>query len=313
MIRVQYFVFILCIWLTLVGCEEEVAIDIPEGEEQLVVQGHLEQDAPPFVILTRSVGVLTPGSAEIYNAAFVRGAQITITHNGQSFPLQERLLRELGKPNQQLVSEQFGFSLTNQTNKPGFDVYVYTSDILKGKAGQQYHLQINAENKILTAVTSIPFPTPVDSLWFAPHPNPRNDSLVTLWYRYKDPDTLGNQIRYFTSRNSEPFYSGNTSSVFNDEFVNGRLIDFPLERGRAKSAPVNMETDSYFTRGDTVRLKWAAIDYPHYQFWFTLEADRASNGNPLGFPTTVRSNITGGLGIWGGYGVSRHTIIAPGK
>jgi hypothetical protein len=52
------------------------------------------------------------------------------------------------------------------------------------------------------------------------------------------------------------------------------------------------------------------VDYPHYQFWFTLEADRASNGNPFGFPTTIRSNINGGLGIWGGYAVSHHTVTS---
>ncbi|MDQ3291582.1 MAG: DUF4249 family protein, partial [Bacteroidota bacterium] len=156
----------------------------------------------------------------------------------------------------------------------------------------------------------IPNLTPVDSLWFIPHPNPKNDSLVTLWYRYQDPDTLGNNVRFFTSRNREPFYPGYQTSVLTDEFVNGRIIDFPLDRGHPKSEKVDLETYSYFKRGDTVRLKWSAIDYQHYQFWFTMEADRASNGNPFGFPTTVRSNINGGLGIWGGYGVSRHTVIS---
>lgn len=311
--QLVYKVLFFLSWALLSSCEEDVAIEIPAGAEQLVVQGHIGQDAAPLVVLTRSVPALALTDAESFTSTFVHDATVTVMQGDQSYILSEKLVRNLSVQDQQLVREQFGFTAQDVSKWKNLNFYVYTSDAVKGSIGQRYNLRIEAEGKLLTATTSIPSPTPIDSLWFIPHPDLENDSLVTLWYRYQDPDTLGNQVRYFTSRNSEPFYPGYAASVFNDEFVNGRTIDFPLERGRPKSAQLNQETDSYFNRGDTVRLKWAAIDYPHYQFWFTLEADRASNGNPLGFPTTVRANITGGLGIWGGYGVSRHRIIAPVK
>ncbi|RDC63177.1 hypothetical protein AHMF7616_01778 [Adhaeribacter pallidiroseus] len=294
----------------LISCEEDIAIDLAAGEEKFVVQGHIEQNAPPYVILSRSIPVFGSAVTEAFVNAIVHRAAITIRSAGRVYPLQEVLLTSLPTDQQQIISEQFGFPLPIETNSPLAKVTVYTSPDLKGEIGNTYHLQITAEGKTLSATTTIPTPTPVDSLWFRPHPNPKNDSLVTLWYRYPDPDTLGNNVRFFTSRPSEPFYPGYQASVLTDEFVNGRTIEFPLERGYPKSAKVDLETYSYFKKGDTVRLKWAAIDYQHYQFWFTLEADRASNGNPFGFPTTVRSNVTGGLGIWGGYGVSRHTVIS---
>lgn len=296
--------------LLLISCEEDIAIDLAAGEEKLVVQGHIEQDAPPYVILTRSIPVFYPGATEAFVNAMVHQATVTISSAGTVYPLQEVLLTSLPDDQQQIISEQFGFALPITANSPLAKLAVYTSADLKGEIGKSYQLQITAEGKTLTATTTIPAPTPVDSLWFRPHPNPKNDSLVTLWYRYQDPDTLGNNVRFFTSRQSEPFYPGYQASVLTDEFVNGRTIEFPLERGYPKSAKVDLETYSYFKKGDTVRLKWAAIDFQHYQFWFTLEADRASNGNPFGFPTTVRSNVTGGLGIWGGYGVSRHSVIS---
>ncbi|QNF35187.1 DUF4249 family protein [Adhaeribacter swui] len=292
-------------WL-LFSCEEEIAIELAPGEEQLIVQGHIEPEAPPFVILTRSKPVFSISEQDDFSSSLVHQAQVSVQVDGRVYPLQEVTISSLPAAQQQTIREQFGFTTPEISNK----VSVYTSTELKGETRKIYLLQILAEGKTLTATSSIPGPTPVDSLWFRPHPNPKNDSLVTLWYRYQDPDTLGNNVRFFTSRNSEPFYPGYQASVLTDEFVNNRTIEFPLERGYPKSAKVDLETYSYFKKGDTVRLKWTTIDYAHYQFWFTLEADRASNGNPLGFPTTVRSNIKGGLGIWGGYGVSRHTVVS---
>lgn len=308
--------FFLNFWLTLscslllIGCEEDINIDLATGEEKLVVQGHIEQDAPPYVILTRSIPVFSSAVNGAFVNALVHQAAITVSSSGTVYSLQEVQFTSLPADQQQIISEQFGFSLPILANSPLAKLTIYTNPDLKGEIGKSYQLHITAEGKTLTATTTIPAPTPVDSLWFRPHPDLKNDSLVTLWYRYQDPDTLGNNVRFFTSRQSEPFYPGYQASVLTDEFVNGRTIEFPLERGYSKSAKLDLETFSYFKKGDTVRLKWAAIDYQHYQFWFTLEADRASNGNPFGFPTTVRSNVAGGLGIWGGYGVSRHTVIS---
>lgn len=308
--QLLYFLLLVSFSGLLWSCEEDIAIEIPTGEAELVVQGHIEPEAPPFVILTRSLPVFAGTSVNEFAGSFVHEARVSVTVNGREYVLQEILLNNLSPEDQQIISEQFGIPVPLSLNSPTATIPVYTTADLKGKPGESYALQITAENQTLTAATSIPTSTPVDSLWFMPHPDVNNDSLVTLWYRYRDPDTLGNNVRYFTSRNGEPFYPGYQASVFTDEFVNGRSIDFPLERGYPKSAKVDLETYSYFKRGDTVQLKWAAVDYQHYQFWFTLEADRASNGNPFGFPTTVRSNIKNGLGIWGGYGVSRHTVVS---
>jgi len=308
--RLFKFFLSFCCFLGLVSCEEDIAIELAPGEEKLIVQGHIEQGAPPFVILTHSTPIFRAVETAAFANSIVHQANVSVRVSGTTYLLQEVLLANLSEEHQQILSEQFGFAVPVTANSSLAKVTVYTSTELKGEAGKSYNLQITAESQTLTATTSIPNPAPVDSLWFKPHPNAQNDRLVTLWYRYSDPDTLGNNVRFFTSRNSEPFYPGYQASVLTDEFVNNRTINFPLERGYPKSAKVDLETYSYFNKGDTVRLKWAAIDYQHYQFWFTLEADRASNGNPLGFPTTVRSNIKGGLGIWGGYGVSRHTVIS---
>jgi hypothetical protein len=307
-----YFMLVFLAGLTL-GCEEDLTLELPAGKPKIVVQGHIQQGASPFVMLTRSVPVLAPVSPETFLNSFVRQANVSVTVDGQTYLLEEVSVSRLPADQLQLLAELYSLPTGPVGPGPGLDIpfFLYTNPELKGEVGKKYRLRVEHEGEKLTALTSIPQLNPIDSLWFRPPPDPRNDSLLVLWYKYNDPDTLGNSIRYMTRRNQEPFYPGYFSSVFNDELINGKTIEFPLDRGEPRSATITPETYSFFRRGDTVTVRWAAIDLPHYQFWFSLEADRNSNGNPFGSPIRLRTNITGGLGIWGGYGVTYHTIIAP--
>ena len=49
-------------------------------------------------------------------------------------------------------------------------------------------------------------------------------------------------------------------------FLMGKEFEFPL----TKAEPIDEEIDpsvyGYFTRGDTVTLKWSTIDQDHFQF-----------------------------------------------
>jgi hypothetical protein len=301
---------ILLLMLLLMGCEEDLTLKLPEGEEQLVVEGHIEQGAPPVVVLTRSVPVFSEVSPEALQQSFVHGAQVTVTSQGQPYILQEVSSAAFTEELRQVVSMQLGLPLGSLTGNSGFLLYIYTSDELKGEIGQSYQLHIGHEGRTLAASTTIPQLNPLDSLWLVPHPDPQQDSLKTLFYSYTDPDTLGNSIRYFTKRNSEPFFPGLFTSVFNDELVNGRNISFPLDRGEPKGQQeIDEDLYSYFGVGDTITVRWAAIDLPHYRFWYSLESEQNSNGSPIGTPNITQSNIEGGLGIWGGYGVTYHRII----
>ncbi|MDX5423295.1 MAG: DUF4249 domain-containing protein [Hymenobacteraceae bacterium] len=296
--------------LLLSSCEENLSLDIPAGEERLVVEGHIEQETPPIVILTRSVPVFTEVSPKAFEDAFVHNAQVIVTTGGQSYTLQEVASPAFSEELKELLTLQFGLRKEFFDTAAGFPFYVYTTEELRGVVGQSYSLRISHEGRVLTSTTTIPQLNPIDSLWTMPHPLPEQDSLRILYYQYSDPDTIGNSVRYFTKRNQEPFYPGLFGSVFNDELINGGTISFPLDRGEPRGQEeVDEDLYGYFGRGDTVTVRWAAIDLPHYRFWFSLESEQNSNGSPIGSPNTTRSNINGGMGIWGGYGVTYHTII----
>ena len=303
----------LLFWLPFLwSCETDTSLDLPEGDAKIVVEGHIEQDRPPIVVLTRSVPVFSGFRPEDIEAAFVHDAQVFVSDGTREVALQEVNSDNLPPVLLNLIGEQYGFTKDPATGKLPFRFYFYTASQMLGKTGTNYYLRIQADGQTLTASTSIPHLIPIDSLWTKPHADLKNDSLVMLWYRYRDPDTLGNSARYFTKRNREPYYPGYYSSVFTDEFVNGvEKIDFPLARGESKGNKPDFETYGYFRKGDTVTVKWCSIDYGHFQFWLSLENDFNSRGNPFGAPISIQSNVKGGLGIWGGYGVTYHRLIIP--
>jgi len=134
--------------------------------------------------------------------------------------------------------------------------------------------------------------------------------LVELDCRYSDPAAPGDYVRYFTRQNHDAFWPG-VYSVFEDKLINGTTFNFSLDRGVNYNDDHSFRHYGLFYKGDTITVKWCHIDYPHYNFWRTLEYERGSTGNPFSSPVQIQSNIVGGLGIWGGYATSYKTVVAP--
>lgn len=156
-------------------------------------------------------------------------------------------------------------------------------------------------------------PLAFDSLYFRPHPNPEVDSLISLMGRIQDPPMLGNYYRFFTKRNSGPWVT-TFQTVFDDAFFNGSSLPINVPYGLSRTERTedfNPDTFGYFHKGDTCYVKLCMIDEAHYDFWRTVEAERGNQGNPFGSFIKVRSNIKGGIGVWGGYGSVIQSAIAP--
>lgn len=120
----------------LFGCEEDVTIDLPAGEEQLVVEGHIEQGAPPVLVLTRSVPVFADASLETLEKSFVHDAKVTVTTGGQSYTLKEVPSGAFSEELKRAVSLQIGVRPELLNASGGFNFYVYTSEELQGEVGK---------------------------------------------------------------------------------------------------------------------------------------------------------------------------------
>lgn len=278
---------VLTLSMLIFSCEKDITIELPSPEDAIVVEGHIENGQFPYVLLTRNIGFFEAFDLEELEDLFVFNADVTIFDGIQTIKLIE-------------VPFPAG----------GIKGSIYVGTSMKGEVGKTYYLTVKADGKTLTAKTSIPNLAPLDSLGFDLHTHPEDDdTLIQLRAFYSDPDTAGNYIRYFTQRNNEPVYPG-MFSVFDDNFINGKSFDFPLDRAQARTEGFG-STYGLFNHGDTITVTWNAIDKAHFDFWETWEQTVNSNGNPFGTPTTILTNIEGGLGIWGGYGVTTITLIIP--
>jgi hypothetical protein len=301
--------------LILLSCEREITVDLPTPKDQIVVEGYIENGLPPYVFLTRNSPFFGGIDLNDLSAYFVRGAKIVVSEGDNQVELVEYssdLINLLPEDEKKALADLFGISLDSTGLLPDFSIYsVPLSSTFVGEFGKKYDLYILADGKELRATTSIPFPVTFDSLWVEPHPNPENDTLVNLYGQIKDPDTTGNYYRYFTRRNSGPYVTGFTT-VFDDIVINGKLFPIQIPYGvdrTDRDQEFDPNTFGYWKKGDTCYVRLSMLDRPHYEFWRTLENERNNQGSPFGSFTKVKTNIKGGLGIWGGYGSSINVYI----
>jgi hypothetical protein len=261
-------------------------------------------------LLTKNSGFF--GNININDLAsyFISGAEITVKTDDDSVQLVEynaSVFQSLPDSVAIVLAAQFGLNISSAADFPPITIYTVSpadTDFV-GKIGKQYDLRIAVNGKIITSSTTIPQPVFFDSLWIKPHPNPAYaDSFFRLYGRLQDPIQPGNYYRYFSKADNEPFLVS-SPSVFDDAFINGQNFPIFIPKGNPIGvfADQDFDTRGYWNISDTVcTVKLSMIDKAHYNFWRTLEAERNSQGNPFGSFVYVKSNINGGLGIWGGYG-----------
>jgi hypothetical protein len=297
-LRITGIAVVVLIIATLLSCEKEVKIDLESGDPTVVVEGAIETGVPPYVILTKSIGYFSKIDLETIQNSFVHGAEVTVSDGIKTVNLVEYSI-DTG-----LNGNKFSIYTIDTTQSP--------SAWFVGEVNKTYKLTISYEGKIYEASTKIPAPTTLDSVITAPPPfiSEGNKEAKLIKIFFKDPDSLGNYIRYYTKRNSEPFYPG-LNSVYSDELINGTNFETSLAAGEDRSKEQNFDSSGYFYVGDTVILKWCAIDKGSYEFWNTYEFALGTLGSPFASPTRVKTNISNkALGIWAGYGTAyyRHII-----
>jgi hypothetical protein len=270
----------------IVGCEKDITVDLPEPEEQIVVDGYISPGLPPLVLISRTAPFFAPLDSAALLQYTVRNALVTVSDG----------------------------SVTDTLFAPSTSIgYLYTSTTMFGQVGKTYTLNIKlSDGRSLSAVTSIPQPVSLDSLWF--RLIPENDSLGWAWARITDPIQPGNCYRWFAKRiGKDNDFIAPLGSVSEDKFFNGLSFDFAARRGRLPNSLAeddNNDERGFFKTGDTIVVKFCSITEPSYRFWRSAETQASSNGNPFGAPSALKSNISGGIGIWEGYSYTIDTIYA---
>lgn len=316
--RAITYLMVAAVWLILaVSCTKIIEVDVPDPEAMIVVEGRIENDVPPYVILTRNSPYFGGIDLNDLSSYFVNGASIWVSDGTDSIALIEFCVEQFPEEVQRELASQFGYNVGDSADVPNVCIYsipqliqyYLTGDanLYVGKVGKTYTLRIQAEGEELRSITTIPGLLSID-LSLRPHDDPKKDSLMTVLVTYDDPDTSGNYLRYFTKRNNDSFRPPLSSSVYDDFVIAGGVLTLPVERGQSREDDFG-DAYGYFWKGDTVIVKFSAIDKAHYDFWRTVENDNGDT--PFSAPIKVNGNVEGGLGVWGGYGSVYDTIIIP--
>lgn len=287
------------------SCEKTVDINLSSTEKLVVVEGVIETDQLPYVSLTNSIGFFDKIDLSAVN--YVHQAQIQVLDLNTN---QQITLREYSVDTT-IGSETFSFNIY------GPDISDPVAMNFKGQVDHSYKLTISSGGKTYEGVAKIPVTPPLDSVWIEPVPG-RETEYAALKALYSDPDSLGNAVRIETllkkknkTGDVERFLTS-FNSVYDDGIINGTRIPLSIDLGYDKSKQYSQDefqTLGYLQRGDTVTLKWSAIDRGVFKFWELLAISAGSVGNPFASPTKVQGNVKGALGVWSAFSPIYYTVV----
>lgn len=277
-----YYILFLFVF---VSCTRDVSIEIDTAEEQIVVEGGIENGKAPFVYLTKSVAIYGDFDFNNLQDYLVTNATVTVS-NGT-----------------------YTDTLVPTVNLSGSLPLFYTPATPRfvGEFGKSYALSIEVDGKKLTSSTTIPYPVELDSVWIQEEAGRPGDGFV--WGHLNDPDTSGNSYFWKQRMPSEPDFVAPLGAAFNDRIINGQAFDFFFQKPfDSEDEDLDPRDAIYYQITDTVIVQFSAIDNASLDFWRTLDMSKSNGGNPFAAPITPITNIKGGgLGVFTGYAVSYDT------
>lgn len=276
--KYSFYFLAAAMWLS--SCQDVVDLDLPEGEEFLVVEGWItNEDRPHDVTLTTTAAYFDDA-----DPAPVVGANV--------------FLRD----------DQGMETLLEETN-PG--IYTYPDS---GIVGRSYQLEITLDNgeRYLSSFEKLYEPVPIlDIYWQLSEDEPNEDNdespddIYDVLIFSVEPAGLGDHYRWRSILNGEEQRDPFDIFVTDDEFVDGNPIpDFNV-------------TDELYSEPDTVTIIQERITEDAYEFLSLLQTQTAFVGGPFDPPPSpIRGNIVNvndpddiALGFFGAAGRDRATVV----
>jgi hypothetical protein len=288
------------------SCSKEIEIDIPGYEEQLVVDGRIEVNGFPVVILTTSKNIYSPSNFASYVESMVTDASVSVSNGSQTVPLELFYVTELPLETQKRIAEMLSLEM-DMLNFIPFRVYSTVDAQIIGQLGESYTLFINWKGKSFQGTTALLPPVALDySIW---KPDTSNTEFGTCVSRLSDPLNEKNsykwEVKNITSgSNGQPkdvIFRHSDSPFFSDEFFNGLSFEFET-RYHEKDTTYPDGYKRHYRFQDSVVIKMSRVEQSVFEFFDKKEAQQSSNGNPFATPVNIPSNMNNGaLGIWAGY------------
>lgn len=279
--RLRQIIYAFFALTNLAGCADAY---IPESVPQIVVEGWIEDNGYPVVILTTTVPI--DGERK----------------NNES--LQEYLIR-WGKVT--ISDGEKDVVLTGMRNNDYFPPYIYTTSSIRGKAGKSYSLKVEYSGRTVTATTTVPEPVSLEYI------KVKKSDIEDSYYLtggLMDDRLTKDYYKFFVRRaRKDSIYKPSFMGLVNDDILSENIEELPINSGISS---VMEKTDNFFSKDDIVFVRFSSLDEQSYAYWNDFETIYSLSCNPF-FPANsrIRSNIKGGLGYWAGYGSTYYTVSIP--
>ena len=285
----------------LTGCQKEIFIENQGGISKPVIEGYIEINEYPYVIFTKSIPYFsTVNSENFYKHIMISDAIVCVTSSDG-------------------ITDTLRYGL--YFNAPSLAPLAYVGTKFKGEVGKSYRLDIHYEGTHFTANTAIEPPFEIDSFWFA-NRDVRDTNAPCRILMTDDP-FRNNYYQFMVkvqnaNRLVDPYWVSTIPIAFDDQLFSGQTFNYEILRAYPSSLLGSMITNEEerknffrmtFSWGDTVYLKYCAIDQPSYKYWSTV----SFGDSPFMMPSPAYTNISGGdcFGVWCGRSYKTDTLIIP--
>jgi hypothetical protein len=295
------------------SCSKEVKIDIPGFASQLVVDGTIETNGNPLVLLSQSANIYSETNLSSYLNNFITNADVKVVHGVDTFNLAPMNIGDLPLASQKKLAEMLEIEYNEVILLP---IIVYSNLELIATANSSYELIIEYNSKTYKSTTFIPLPSNLDDIYWKPEIS--NPMYGKSWARLSDNSTQYDAYKWEVKRinkntdneDLDVIFRKTNDAYFDDRFFNGQSFDFtydnPLKR---KDSTHLKEYRRYFRIGDSVVIKFSKMDLNTFTFFQKKGAQLSSNASPFASPINIPSNISGGaLGIWAGFSPCYDTL-----
>ena len=264
----------------LIACDANY---IPDHQEQMVVEGWIDDGGFPVVILTKSLAISQDyQQTNTFADYLIRWAKVTIS-DGEKDVI-----------------------LTGKYDSRYFPPYIYTTGNMRGEAGKTYSLDIEYRDFHATAQTTIPETHPVKDLTI--QPCTQSNTLYQLNI-YIDTDKARNSYyQLFTceGKDNRLFVASYLGNIDGTSLQPNAKI--PVYRSHRVTS--GKKYTPYFSIHDTLAVKLAHIDTDSYNFWSDYSRNLTLASNFFMAPThNIRSNIQGAVGYWCGMGADVKYVV----
>ena len=273
----------LCLFIAgviLSSCTKDIFV---ASEPQMIVEGWIDADGCPVVILTAAIVVNDEYKdySDISNY-IIKWAKVTVS-DGEN----------------EVV-------LTGKASDDYFPPYIYTTARMRGVAGKKYKLTVEYKDYYAEAETVIPHKVFLDSIVVKPCKN--DASLCYLNAYFLDSSSEKNYYKFFTRvYGHEKYYVSSNMAVYDDaQFSNGStgVTVYP------GNTIFDEYKSSYFNVGSWVDVKFAHIDSAAFAYWeMYRDVVDLSRNYMMPYSRNLPSNVVGAQGYWFGYGATEYRVF----